>query len=66
VDGPRLITTSPCIVEASYLLEIPQRFAMLVWIELGGAVVYPFEPVHFGRVVAGYVETGSAVRTEPS
>jgi hypothetical protein len=34
--GLRLITTWPCIVEASYLLEIPHRFEMLKWIELGG------------------------------
>jgi hypothetical protein len=40
-DGLRLITTWPCIVEASYLLEIPQRFEMLKWVELGGVVVYP-------------------------
>jgi uncharacterized protein len=51
VDGLRLMTTWPCIVEASYLLEIPQRFEMLKWIELGGAVVYPFEPAHLGDIV---------------
>ena len=51
VGGLRLITTWPCIVEASYLLEIPQRFEMLKWIELGGAVVYPFEPAHLGDIV---------------
>jgi predicted nucleic acid-binding protein len=50
-DGLRLITTWPCIVEASYLLEIPQRFEMLKWIELGAAVVYPFEPAHLGDIV---------------
>jgi uncharacterized protein len=49
--GLRLITTWPCIVEASYLLEIPQRFEMLKWIELGGAAVYPFEPAHLGDIV---------------
>jgi len=49
--GLRLITTWPCIVEASYLLEIPQRFEMLKWIELGGAVVYPFEPSHLGEII---------------
>lgn len=49
--GLRLITTWPCIVEASYLLEIPQRFEMLKWIELGGAVVYPFEPAQLGDIV---------------
>ena len=51
VGGLRLITTWPCIVEASYLLEIPQRFEMLKWIELGGVVVYPLEPVHLGDIV---------------
>jgi len=51
VDGLRLLTTWPCIVEASYLLAIPQRFEMLHWIELGGAVVYPFEPVHLGEMI---------------
>jgi predicted nucleic acid-binding protein len=51
VGGLRLMTTWPCIVEASYLLEMPQRFEMLKWIELGGAVVYPFEPAHLGEIV---------------
>jgi predicted nucleic acid-binding protein len=51
VGGLRLITTWPCIVEASYLLEMPQRFEMLKWIELGGAVVYPFESVHLGDII---------------
>jgi predicted nucleic acid-binding protein len=32
-------------------LEIPQRFEMLKWIELGGAAVYPFEPAHLGDIV---------------
>jgi uncharacterized protein len=51
MGGLRLITTWPCIVEASYLLEMPQRFEMLKWIELGGVVVYPFEPEHLGDIV---------------
>jgi predicted nucleic acid-binding protein len=51
LGGLRLVTTWPCIVEASYLLEMPQRFEMLKWIELGGAVVYPFEPAHLGDIV---------------
>jgi uncharacterized protein len=46
-----LSATWPCIVEASYLLEIPQRFEMLKWIELGGAVVYPFDPAQLGEIV---------------
>jgi hypothetical protein len=38
-DGLRLLTIWPCVVEASYLLAIPQRFEMLRGIELGGAVI---------------------------
>jgi predicted nucleic acid-binding protein len=60
--GLRLLTTWPSIVEASYLLEIPQRFEMLKWIELGGVVVYPFEPAqHLGdmsRCMRRYSEAG--------
>jgi len=47
-----VVTTWPCIVEASYLLGIPQRFELLQWIELGGVVVYPFSPHHLGDMVA--------------
>jgi predicted nucleic acid-binding protein len=59
--GLRLIATWPCIVAASYLLEIPQRFEILKWIELGGAVVYPIEPIHLGdiaRWMRRYSESG--------
>jgi predicted nucleic acid-binding protein len=51
VRGLRLLTTWPCVVEASYLLEIPQRFEMLKWVELGGVVVYPFDPAHLSDMV---------------
>ena len=44
--GLRLVTTWPCIVEASYILEAPWRFELLHWIEQGGAQVYPFDPSH--------------------
>jgi uncharacterized protein len=47
-DGLRLLTTWPCIVEASYLLATPQRYEMLHWVESGGTLVYPFEPHHLG------------------
>jgi predicted nucleic acid-binding protein len=50
-DGLRLLTTWPCIVEASYLLDTPHRYEMLRWIELGGAVVYPIDPFHLGDMV---------------
>jgi uncharacterized protein len=50
-DGLRPLTTWPCVVEASYLLDVPQRFELLQWIELGGALVYPFETHHLGDMV---------------
>ncbi|MGH8513543.1 MAG: hypothetical protein ACREV8_06315, partial [Gammaproteobacteria bacterium] len=50
--GLLLLTTWPCIVEASYLLDIPQRFEMLHWIELGGALVHPFEPHDLGDIIS--------------
>jgi len=59
--GLRLITTWPCVVEAAYLLEPPQRFEMLAWLELGGAQVYPFEQVHLGEMITWmrrYTERG--------
>jgi predicted nucleic acid-binding protein len=49
--GLRLSTTCPCVVEASYLLDAPQRFEMLRWIELGGALVYSFDPHHLGNII---------------
>ena len=53
--GLRLLTTWPCVVEASYLLGVPQRFELLRWIELGGVVVYPFEPHNLTDIV-GWME----------
>ena len=50
-EGLRLLTTWPCIVEAAYLLNTPQRFEMLRWIELGGATVYPFTTDHLGDMI---------------
>lgn len=50
-DGLRLLTTWPCLVEASYLLAVPQRYEMLHWVELGGTLAYPFEPYHLGDMI---------------
>ena len=50
-DGLRLLSTWPCIVEASYLLGMPQRYEMLHWVELGGALVYPFEAYHLSDMI---------------
>lgn len=41
--GLRLLTTWPCVVEAAYLLDVPPRFELLNWLEIGGAHVYPFD-----------------------
>ena len=46
VDGLRLVTTWPCIVEASYILDAPLRFELLHWVEQGGVQVFPFDPAH--------------------
>ena len=37
-----LATTWPCIVEASYLLDPPQRYAMLRWVAAGAISLFPF------------------------
>lgn len=37
-----LATTWPCIVEASYLLDPPQRYAMLRWVAAGAISMFPF------------------------
>ena len=41
----RLHTTWPCVVEASHLLGDITRLSMLKWIGLGGAHVFPFDPL---------------------
>ncbi len=54
-NGLRLITTWPCVVEASYLLGVPQRYELLRWVELGGVLVYPFNPPHLTDII-GWME----------
>ena len=59
--GLRLATTWPCVVEAAYLLDPPQRFELLQWIESGGVQIYPFEPHHLGTMIVWmerYTERG--------
>lgn len=50
-DGLRLVTTWPCIVEASYLLNNANRYELLEWISLGGAIVYPFGPENLQEMI---------------
>ncbi len=37
-----LVTTWPCVVEASYLLDPPQRYAMLRWVAADAISMFPF------------------------
>lgn len=37
-----LSTTWPCVIEASYLLAPPERYALLRWVAAGGVTVFPF------------------------
>ena len=37
-----LATTWPCIVEATHLLDVPQRYTLLKWIAAGALPVFPF------------------------
>lgn len=41
----RMHTTWPCVTEAAHLLRGDARYAMLRWIGIGGAQVYPLDPV---------------------
>lgn len=61
VTGLRLLTTWPCVVEASHLLGVPQRYELLRWIELGGVTIYPFSPHHLADIISwmeNYTEAG--------
>lgn len=42
LEGWSLSTTWPCVVEASYLVDPPQRYALLRWIGEGAVSVFPF------------------------
>lgn len=60
-SGLRLLTTWPCIVEASHLLDPPRNFEMLQWIQLRGADVYPFDASHLDDMLVWmrrYTEPG--------
>jgi predicted nucleic acid-binding protein len=43
MDRWALSTTWPCVVEASYLVPPPNRFALLNWLGQGGIAVFPFD-----------------------
>ena len=45
-DSDSFVTTWPCVVEASCILDARWRFELLTWIEQGGVQVYPFDAAH--------------------
>jgi uncharacterized protein len=49
--GLRLVTTWPCVVEASYLLDTTLRFELLEWVERGGVQVFPFDASHLADML---------------
>ncbi len=49
--GLRLVSTWPCVVEASHLLDAPWRFELLEWVRLGGVAIYPFDTFHLEDMV---------------
>lgn len=59
-----LSTTWPCVVEASHLLQPPQRYTFLSWIGAAAISVFPFaqtELLEFVSLMDRYTETS---RTE--
>ena len=63
-SGLRLLTTWPCVVEASYILGTPQRYEMLKWVELDGVTVYPFEAYHLGDMAQWMQQYSKKARRE--
>ncbi|MGH8797538.1 MAG: type II toxin-antitoxin system VapC family toxin [Caldimonas sp.] len=47
-----LATTWPCITEASYLLDPPQRYTLLRWVAATGIAVFPFRQEDLDDMVA--------------
>ena len=50
-SGLRLVTTWPCVTEASHILDAPLRFELLEWIERGGVQVFPFDASHLALML---------------
>jgi predicted nucleic acid-binding protein len=55
-EGLRFITTWPCIVEAAYLLEPPERYDLIEFVTLGGVQLYPFDTAHLEDML-GWMRT---------
>ena len=60
----QLVTTWPCVVEASHLLGAPQRYAMLRWLAAGAVTVFPFDQNMLEPIVDLMHRYTEAPRTE--
>ena len=59
-----LSTTWPCVVEASHLLNVPQRYTMLRWVAAGGVLVFPMPQESIEEMVQEMVRYTAVPRTE--
>ena len=59
-----LSTTWPCVVEASHLLNVPQRYTMLRWVAAGGVLVFPMPQESIEEMVQAMVRYTTLPRTE--
>ena len=59
-----LATTWPCVVEASHLLDAPQRHTLLRWVGAGALPVFPFAAEHLEPMVELMRRYTESPRTE--
>ncbi len=59
-----LATTWPCVTEASYLLDAPQRYTLLRWVAAAGVAVFPFAQEDLEAMVALMQRFTESPRTE--
>ena len=59
-----LATTWPCVTEASYLLDPPQRYTLLRWVAAAGIAVFPFQQEDLDDMVALMQRYTESPRTE--
>src|SRR5512133_2841443 len=59
-----LATTWPCVVEASYLVDPPQRYTLLRWVGSGAVSVFPFGQEALESMVENMRRYTQSPRTE--
>ena len=64
VEAWSLSTTWPCVVEASHLLDVPQRYTLLRWVAAGGVLVFPMPQESIEEMVQAMVRYTAVPRTE--